>query len=71
MELTLEFYVVVSAAVQGLKTWRLLERALLLRFRERFGEPPKGNTQGKKMKWKDELIYLTYEKLDKVLDAYS
>ena len=68
---SLEFHIVTASAVPGLKSWKLVERALILRFRERFGEPPKGNLVGKKMKWKDELKYLTHHKLDEVIDSLS
>jgi len=37
------------------KTWRKLERALLLEFRELFGEPPWCNTHGKRLREQDEF----------------
>jgi hypothetical protein len=67
----LEFYVVTCSTQQAVKTWRKLERALLIRFRERFGVVPMGNKQGVNLRWKDELQYFTYLKLDKVIDYYS
>ena len=36
-----------------------LERGLLLTFREKFGDIPIGNTQGKKMKPIDEMDFFT------------
>ncbi len=67
---TLQFYTVTSTKIPGLKSWRLLERALILRFRERFGEPPKSNIIGKRMKWNDELEYLTHKKLDDIINHH-
>ncbi len=40
---------------QNVKTWRVLERALLLAFRAQFGEVPACNTQGKRMRERDEF----------------
>lgn len=67
----LQFYTVRCAARQNVKTWMKLERGLLLRFRERFGDVPVGNTHGKRMKWTDEPSFFTRGRLDAVLDKYS
>ena len=67
----LEFFVVTSSAMEGVKTWHKLERGLLLAFRDKFGEPPKCNIVGKKMKWTDELNYFTQTILNSVVDKYS
>jgi hypothetical protein len=40
----LEFFVVTCTAQQAVKTWRKLERALLIRFRELFGAVPLGTS---------------------------
>lgn len=66
----LQFYTVSCSARQRVKTWMKLERGLLLRFRERSGDIPIGNTQGKKMKWTDEPSFFTRRRLDAVLDKY-
>src|SRR6266513_1658430 len=42
----LEFFVVTCSGYKAVKTWRKLERALLIRFRERLGSVPSGNNQG-------------------------
>jgi predicted GIY-YIG superfamily endonuclease len=34
----LEFYTITCSARQAVQTWRKLERALLIRFREKFGK---------------------------------
>ncbi|HIF39877.1 MAG TPA: hypothetical protein EYQ74_02100 [Planctomycetes bacterium] len=40
---------------RNVKTWRVLERALLLAFREEFGEIPWCNLQGKRIRERDEF----------------
>ena len=64
----LEFYVVTCGKVQGVETWRKLERALLIKFREKFGAIPKANKAGTKIRWKDERKYFRPEKLDRILE---
>lgn len=53
---------------QRVKTWRVLERALLLAFRERFGEPPKCNTHGKRMRERDEFDYFRRRRIATIID---
>jgi hypothetical protein len=67
----LEFYVVTAQAKRRVNIPRKLERALLMRFRERFGSVPVGNNHGKKLVWQDELEFFAYHKLDKILDEYA
>lgn len=51
------------------KTWMKLERALLLAFRERYGEVPRFNKHGHKIKETDEFEYFRRERLrELVLD---
>jgi hypothetical protein len=64
----LDLIIVLCTRRQGVETWRKLERALIIRFRERFGAIPKGNNQGKNMHWRDELDYFATKRLDKILD---
>ena len=64
----LEFNVVTCGKVPGVGTWKKLERALLIRFRERFGAIPKANNSGQKTHWKDERRYFKIDRLDKLLD---
>lgn len=52
---------------RGAKTWKKLERALLLRFHEVHGDVPIRNKQGKRMQERDEFQYFTRDRLDKVL----
>ena len=51
-----------------MKTWRKLERGLLLTFREEYGAVPRCNTQGKGMSWSDECDYFSYARLVRLLD---
>lgn len=67
----LELIVVICGKTQGVETWKKLERALIIRFRERFGDPPKANNTGFNMRWRDERNYFTDTKLDKIIDALS
>ncbi len=63
----LELNVVTCGKVQNVETWRKLERALIIRFRERYGRIPRANNAGSRMRWKDELKYFKTEKLDEIL----
>ncbi len=65
----LNFHVVTCTPVPGLKSWKKLERALLIRFCERFGEPPWSNEQGDGLRWKNEKAYFTESKLDEIIDG--
>jgi hypothetical protein len=52
---------------RAVKTWVKLERAMLLLFREMYGEVPPFNLQGHKIKEIDEFEYFSREKLRKVV----
>ncbi len=65
----LECHIVTCGKIQGAETWKKLERALILRFRERFGATPRANNTGKKCLWRDEKKYFSEQKLDKVIDG--
>lgn len=56
---------------QRVKTWRVLERALLLVFRERHGSQPKINIHGKKIRERDEFDYFSRKRLSDVLEEVS
>jgi hypothetical protein len=66
---SLDFHVVTCTPIPGLKSWRKLERALLIRFCERFGELPKANKIGHGMHWTNERDYFSVDRLDTVLDG--
>lgn len=67
----LEFFVVTSSAVGDVKTWEILERGLLIAFREMYGKPPVCNKTGLRTKWRDELKYFTLNGLNGVIQKYS
>jgi hypothetical protein len=54
---TLEAHIVTCQQRPGVETWKKLERALLLEFRSHFGEVPKGNNQGQRIRERDEFRY--------------
>jgi hypothetical protein len=56
---------------QRVKTWCKLERALILKFRERFGEIPYCNTSGKRMKQTDEFSYFRPSRIANIIDDLS
>lgn len=53
---------------QHVKTWHKLERAMLLRFRETYGEVPCCNSHGKNMKERDEFEYFAKTRINRILD---
>jgi hypothetical protein len=53
------------------ETWKKLERAVLLKFRERFGVVPKCNSIGKKMKETDEFKYFGNTAVKKLIEKLS
>lgn len=56
---------------QNVKTWRKLERALILCFREKFGQIPVRNTQGKNIKATDELTYFAPRAVMNIIEELS
>ena len=67
----LEFHVVTSKKRPNVQSWRLLERALLLTFRERYGEIPHCNSQGLKIQWNDERDCFRDDHLRHVINQLS
>ena len=63
--------VVTCSPKPGVKTWQKLERAFLLTFRQKYGAPPKCNTQGSKIKQRDEFKYFTRRRLERVLEMLA
>lgn len=53
---------------QHVKTWRKLERALLLVFKEIYGEVPRCNTHGKNIVETDEFRYFARARIKRILD---
>lgn len=68
---SLNFFVVSCTPIQRVKTWKKLERALILTFRALYGEPPIGNTQGKKYRWGDEKDYFKVASLENTIEFYK
>jgi hypothetical protein len=56
---------------QGFKSWVKLERALILAFRDKFGEPPMCNVQGRKMKLTNEFKIFSKRRLNQIIDGLS
>jgi hypothetical protein len=67
----LDFHVVNCTRIQNVESWKKLEKALLIKFREQFGAVPRANSQGKLMRWGDEKDYFAAKKLTEVLEAFS
>jgi len=59
--------IVTCSPKPKVKSWMKLERGLLWVFRERFGEIPRCNSQGSKMKEEDEFKYFQRERLVKIV----
>jgi hypothetical protein len=63
-----EVRVVTCRARRNVETWRELERALIVSFREQFGEVPLCNSQGKRMGARRVFEIFTRRRVDAVLD---
>lgn len=66
-----EVRVMTCTPRQGVKAWHKLERALLLVFRQTFGEVPIGNSQGSKIREVDEFAYFQRSRIERVLKDLS
>ena len=67
----LEIHIVTCGKIQGVESWKKLERALVIRFREIFGAIPVANNAYKNGRWRDEKKYFSESKLDKVINRLS
>lgn len=56
---------------RNVSTWLKLERALLIAFKEKFGEVPKCNSHGTRMKETDEFRYFRKNGVLGILDELS
>jgi hypothetical protein len=63
--------VVTCAPRQRVKTWHVLERALLIKFREMHGTLPKLNKRGAKSQWRDEGDYFSMDRIESILKELS
>lgn len=68
---SLDVRIVTCRPRQGFKSWVKLERALILAFREKFGEPPMCNVQGRAMKLGDEFERFSLRRLSRIIDTLS
>lgn len=59
--------VITCKGRSGIKSWTKLERALLLGFREKYGDVPKCNSQGAKIREKDEFEYFRRSRIRQIL----
>jgi hypothetical protein len=66
---SLDFHVVTCTPIPGMKSWKKLERALLIRFCERYGDIPWANKQGLGLDWENELDYFSIRQLDDIIDG--
>jgi hypothetical protein len=62
-----EVHVVNFTPRQHVQMWRKLERALLLTFRDLYGAVPLCNTQGVRMKERDEFRYFSRRRIEHIL----
>jgi hypothetical protein len=60
--------IVTCNARQHVTTWGKLERGLLLCFREHYGEVPKCNSHGRKMKVTDEFYYFAKKAIVNIIE---
>jgi hypothetical protein len=63
--------VVTCRPRRHVKTWHYLERALLIKFKEIYGEVPACNSQGTKMKRAKEFEYFADHGLEQVIEELS
>jgi hypothetical protein len=61
-------HLITCNAVPRVETWRKLERALLLTFRDLYGEPPLCNRHGAGIQEEDEFSFFTRERIRNVLE---
>ncbi len=68
---TLKFYIIATPRRGKHATYRKLERALLLRFRERYSSIPAANKQGQRLRWRDDDDIFTPATINKILDDFA
>ena len=66
-----EARVITCRPRQRVKTWRKLERALLLTFKDVYGSVPRCNSHGKRMQQRDEFEYFRPRGLERILDELA
>ncbi len=68
---TLEFFLIAAPRHGKHTTYRKLERALLLRFRERYGSVPAANKQGKRLSWRADDNVFTHASINKIIEDFA
>jgi hypothetical protein len=66
-----DVHVLTCTPRQHVKGWRILERALLLTFRDKYGSVPRFNTHGKSMVATNEFAYFVRNRLERLLDELA
>jgi hypothetical protein len=66
-----EVHVLTTDGRRHVKTWVKLERAMLLVFKEQFGEVPVCNRHGRKFIETDEFRYFTRTRIERIIDGIS
>ena len=61
-------HVVTCSPRRNVQSWKKLERALMLMFRETYGEIPRCNVQGSRIKEADEFDYFSRERIARILE---
>lgn len=56
---------------RGMAHWRLLERALLLRFKEQYGEQPALNQTGQRMRERHEFDVFRKKTIDRLIARFT
>lgn len=64
-------HIVTCTPRTRVKSWHKLERALLLVFKDVFGEVPRRNTHGKNTKWREEKTLFSERRLRTVIEDLS
>jgi hypothetical protein len=68
---TMDARIITCRPRQRVRSWLKLERALLITFREMYGQVPHCNSHGRKMKVRDELGYFSPSRLRSVLEELA
>jgi hypothetical protein len=65
---TLTAHLLTTRGRRGARVWQKLERALIISFRERYGETPRYNKHGIGWQWKDERNYFSESAVRKLIE---
>lgn len=68
---TVEVHEIGCTPRQRVQTWRILERASLIAFRQAYGEVPWLNSHGERMKESDEFEYFNRAQIDKFIRLWE